>query len=401
MVVRTGGDKSAPAKTTKKKAPKKKSAIEDTEEFSRPVSTLVSSPIRRAAKKTTKKGKAVASFFDEEAIAEGEEDDDLEPSGAMHANGYEQDGFVVADEEEDEYFEPVRPTTRQRRQRTLEELGPPISRIAEQAEIDDIHNDIVAAFLEEAKKLEEDLRNMKGLRRVLFTEVQLQQMAIKWTTTVDKMRRIPGINLDNVDRFGVKFIPLVLRFHNMYSEMMGSGEDAMATIPGTAGPSNTRRGPPPQHQQLDVVDLVSDDDEDDDDYEDPGVASKYFGANAHEDPIQSQLESWNARFSRTTQFGQSEPAPRGRGSSSSSRKASQGGRKSHYRKGGGGGGSSRSYSGVSKRKSSASAAGSSGGGGRRASAGPSKGGAGKSAMRPAGGRGGGSSGGSGIGLMPF
>lgn len=395
MVVRTGGDKIAPDKTTKKKATKRKPAVEDTEDFSRPVSTLVSSPIRHASRKT-KKGKAVASYFDEEAIAEGEEDDDLEPSGPMHANGYEQDGFVVGDEEEDDYFEPVRPAPRQRRQRTLDELGPPISRVAEQAEVDDIHNDIVAAFLEEAKKLEEDLRNMKGLRRVLFTEAQLQQMAIKWTTTVDKMRRIPGINVDHVDRFGVKFIPLVLRFHDMYCEMMGSGEDSMATIPATAGPSNTRRGPPPP-QQLDVVDLVSDDDEDDDDYEEPGVASKYFGAGAHADPIQSQLESWNARFSRATQPEPSEPAPRGR---AASRKGSQGGRKGHYRKGAGGGG--RSYGGgVPKRRSAASAPAAGGGSGKRTSGGPSKGGAGKSAVRPGGGRGGSSGGGGGIGLMPF
>ncbi|ROV99975.1 hypothetical protein VMCG_06279 [Cytospora schulzeri] len=351
VVVRTGGDKSAPAKTTKKKAAKKKPAIEDTEEFSRPVSTLVSSPIRRAAKKTTKKGKAVAAYFDEEAIAEGDEDDDLEPSGAMHPNGYEQDGFVVADEEEeDDYFEPVRPAPRQRRQRTLDELGPPISRAAGQAEIDDIHNDIVAAFLEEAKKLEEDLRNMKGLRRVLFTEAQLQQMAVRWTTGVDRMRRIPGINTDTVDRFGVKFVPLVLRFRDMYSEMMGGGggvDDAMATIPATASAA----GP------------------------------------AREDPIQSQLDSWNARFSRTTvqqlddDHHHSGPAPRGRGASSS-RKGSQGGRKGHYRKGGGGGGGSRSFSGTS--------------------AGSSRSGASKSTVRPGGGGGrGGSSGGGGIGLMPF
>ncbi|KUI66826.1 ATP-dependent DNA helicase hus2/rqh1 [Cytospora mali] len=387
VVVRTGGDKSAPAKVTKK-ATRKKAVTEDTEEFSRPVSTLVSSPIRHAARKN-KKGKAIASYFDEEAIVEGDEDDDLEPSGAMHPNGYENDGFVVPDEDEDDYFEPVRPAPRQRRQRTLDELGPPISRAPEEAAIDDIHNDIVAAFLEEAKRLEEDLRNMKGLRRVLFTEAQLQQMAIKWTTTVDRMRHIPGINRDNVDKFGVKFIPLVMRFHGTYREMMGNGEDAMATIPATAGPLNTRRGQP---QHNDIVDLVSDD-EDDDDYEEPGIPSKYFGANTHEDPIQSQLENWNARFSRTTQAEQSEPVPRGRGSS---RKGSQGGKRNHYRKGGGSSRAGSRYSGVSKRKASTSAG---SGSVKRAGAGSSKSGGSKSTVRPGGG--GRSGGGSGIGLMPF
>lgn len=390
MVVRTGGDKTAPAKSTKKRATKKNAAVEEPEDFARPVSTLVSSPIRRAARKS-KKGKGVANYFDEEAIAEGEEEEDMEQSGAMHPNGYEQDGFVVADDEEDEYFEPVRPAPRQRRQRTLDELGPPISRVPDQVEIDDIHNDIVAAFLEEAKKLEEDLRNMKGIRRVLFTEAQLQQMAIRWTTTIAEMRDIPGINTDNVDRFGVKFIPLVLRFHGMYREMMGDGEDAMATIPATAGPMHSRHGP---LQSNDVVDLVSDDDEDDGDYEEPGVPSKYFGANTHQDPIQSQLESWNARFSRTTQFEDSEPAPRGRGTS---KKGSHGGKRNHYRKNGGSSrGASKSYSGVSKGKGPTSAGSNSG---KRTSAGSSKSAASKSTVRPGGGRGGG--GGSGIGLMPF
>lgn len=390
MVVRTGGDKSAPAKTTKKKTTKKNTANEEAGDFSRPVSTLVSSPIRRAARKT-KKGKAVASYIDDEAIAEDDEPDDFDPSGAIR-DEYEQDGFVVADDDEDDYFEPVAPAPRPRRQRTLDELGPPISRAPEEVEIDDIHNDIVAAFLEEAKKLEEDLRNMKGLRRTLFTEAHLQQMAIKWTITVDKMRRIPGINKDNVDRFGVKFIPLVLRFHGMYCEMMGDGEDAMATIPATAGPSNTRRG---QAQQSNFVDLVSDD-EDDDDYEEPGIPSKFFGARAHEDPIQNQLEGWNARYSRPAESEQpEEPERRGRGTSS--KKGSQGGKKGNYRRSGGSSrGGSRSYSSASKRKGSTSAGST---GGKRTSAGPSKSGASRSIARPGGGGRGGSGGG--IGLMPF
>lgn len=384
MVVRTGGDKSVAAKATKKK-PMKRKATDEHEELARPASTLVSSPVRRGAGKS-RKGKAVASLFDDEAIAEDDEPDDLEHDPVLHYNGYEQDDFCVPDDEED-YFEPVRKTAnKSRRQRTLEELGPPISRASGDGVLDDVHSVIVAAFLDDANKLEEELRNNKGYRRPLFTETQLRQMAIRWTTTVDQMRRIPGIKTENVDKFGTKFIPLVLRFYDNYREMMGQDDDdgAMATIPGTAGPSSTRRAMEPQS---DIIDLVSDDDEeDDDDYEDPGLPSKYFsgGGGGGGDPIQSRLNDWEERFAATTQVDDSAPVSRGR---SNARRGSQGGsKKNYYRKGGGGSrGGGRSYGGVSKGK------------GRRSSGGSSKAGASRGASRS----GGGGRGGSGIAVMPF
>lgn len=381
MVVRTGGDKSASAKTTKKKPTKRKLATDDHEELARPASTLVSSPVRRSAAKS-RKGKAVASLFDEEVIVEGDEHDDLEPEAVLHYNGYEQDDFCVPDDEED-YFEPVHKTAiKSRRQRTLEELGPPISRTSDDDSLDDVHGFIVTAFLDDAKRLEEELRNNKGYRRPLFTETQLSQMAIKWTTTVDQMRRIPGIKTENVDKFGTKFIPLVLRFYDNYREMMGHGDDgAMATIPGTAGPSSMRR---PTEPQSDIIDLVSDDDEDDD-YEDPGLSSKYFGGGA-DDPIKSQMDNWTERFAATTQVDDSRPVSRGR---STAKRGSQGGsKKNYFRKGGAGSrGGGRSYSGVSKGK------------GRRSSGGSSKAGASRGASRSGGG--GRGRGGSGISVMPF
>lgn len=384
MVVRTGGDKSAAAKATKKK-PTKRKATDEHEELARPASTLVSSPVRRGAGKS-RKGKAVASLFDDEAIAEDDEPDDLEHDPVLHYNGYEQDDFCVPDDEED-YFEPVRKTAiKSRRQRTLEELGPPISRATGDGVLDDVHGVIVAAFLDDAKKLEEELRNNKGYRRPLFTETQLRQMAIGWTTTVDQMRRIPGIKTENVDKFGTKFIPLVLRFYDNYREMMGQDDDegAMATIPGTAGPSSTRHAA--TEPQSDIIDLVSDDDEeDDDDYEDPGLSSKYFSGGGG-DPINSQLDDWEKRFAATTKVDDSAPVSRGR---STGRRGSQGGsKKNYYRKGGGGSrGGGRSYSGVSKGK------------GRRSSGGSSKAGASRGGSRAGGGGRGGS--GSGIAVMPF
>lgn len=385
-MVRTGGDKSASTKATKKKPAKRKSATDEHEERARPASTLVSSPIRRSVGKS-RKGKAVASLFDEEAIAEDDEHEDLGAEAVLHYNGYEQDDFCVPDDEED-YFEPVHRTAiKPRRQRTLEELGPPISRGAGDEVLDDVHGMIVAAFLDEANRLEEELRNNKGYRRPLFTETQLRQMAIRWTTTVDQMRRIPGIKTENVDKFGTKFIPLVLRFYDTYHEMMGQGDDgAMATIPGTAGPSSTRRAMEPQSG---IIDLVSDDDEEDEDYEEEGLASKYFGGGGGgDDPIKSQLDNWTERFAATTKVDDSRPVSRGRGAA---KRGSQGGsKKNYFRKGGGGSrGGGRSYSGVSKGK------------GRRTSGGSSKAGASRGGSRSGGGGRGGSGSGSGIAVMPF
>lgn len=378
MLVRHGGSKAA-AKTTKKKITKKTSAEE-----TRPVSTCISSPVRGGARQS-KKGKSVARFFDDEAVAEGDEDDELD-SRDLHVNGYEQDGFVVEDEDEDDYFDPpVAPSRRQRRQRTLDELAPQRSTVTAEEMVDEIHEMMAAEFLERAKKLEEETRNNRGLRRAIFTEAQMKQMAAQWTDSVDEMRRIPGIDVDKVNRYGSRFIPLVKEWHAKYLELMA--DDAMATIPATAGPSASRRGPP--MQPGDIIDLLSDDDAEDEDYMDQDASSKYFPADGPgpDDPLERQLAQSEERFAATSQI--EEPASRGR---NYSKKGSQGGKRSYYRKGGGGG-AGRSYSGVSKRKGPASNA---GGGNRRASAGSARSGASKSAASAAK-----KSGGSGIGLMPF
>lgn len=388
MIVRTGGDKSAPAKATKKKTSKKKAS--DELEVSRPTSTYLSSPVGKA-----RKGKSVASYIDDEALAEDDEDDDLDPRAARHANGYSKDDFVVGDEDEDDdYFDPpVAPPSRQRRQRTLDELSAPPSTVPPAVADGELHEYAVSAFVDEAKSLEEETRNNKGLRRPLFTEAQIQQMAIRWTDDLAKMARIPGIDHEKVNKYGVRFLPLVKKYQASYREMMGQQEDAFVTIPATAGPSSSRRVLPQPSD--DFIDLISDD-EDDANYEEPGVPSKYFGETDPNDPLQSQLNSWQEHFAAIPEPNESEPGSRGRGSSK------RGGKRSYNRGGGGSkSGGSRSYSGVSKRKGSTAARGSN----RRSSGGSTRSGAskgaGSAAGKSAGSRGSGSGSGSGIGLMPF
>ena len=48
-------------------------------------------------------------------------------------------------------------------------------------------------------------------------------MAINWTTTLDSMRSIPGINQDKVSEWGPKLLPLVQRFFGSYREMNPDG----------------------------------------------------------------------------------------------------------------------------------------------------------------------------------
>ncbi|KAI1100479.1 hypothetical protein F4804DRAFT_336180 [Jackrogersella minutella] len=218
-------------------------------------STNVSSPVLGRERK--KKGKAVAMLDDEESDEEY----------SRFSNGYAKDGFVVHDESDDD-FETMAPRSRGRAQQ--KSLGPPISHDARMndAELSDLHDDIIRNFLREAKELEENLRNSKNLRTPIFTEQQLREMAIKWTMSLDEMHSIPGINGDKVVRYGNMFLPLIRQFHIRYQEIMGPR--------GVATASGSRN----------VVDLVSSDEDmedvdfDEEDNENQGAVSAYFAGPA-------------------------------------------------------------------------------------------------------------------------
>lgn len=381
-----------------------------------PPSTNVSSPVRGMAKKRKTRNipSAIADADDEES--------DEEPTGPLHANGYADDGFVVGDDEEgsDDGFAPVKPhhILPRRRQRTLDELGPQISRDARMdgASIDEIHQDIVPVFVEVAKQREEELRNRTGQRRNLFTEQQYREMAIKWTTTLDKMRCIPGIDKANVDKYGPRFITLVEQYRTQYREMMGAA-------PAAAESGRTVSG---NHELIDLISSdegadgddtygMRDDDnnsdgdgnhghdvgtgemEDEDDFEGENLeSSKYFGEPVS-DAEQARIRQFQAQLGRLNSRAQtaaSSSKRRGGGS------GSRGARKPFRGRGSTGGrGGSRA------RSSTGGGAPAGGVSKRRASGGP-----GKAAAAPGGTRGRGSANrgakrsggsGSGIGLMPI
>ncbi|KAK0731562.1 P-loop containing nucleoside triphosphate hydrolase protein [Lasiosphaeris hirsuta] len=356
-------------------------------------STNVSSPVR-VSTRNKRKPPAIP------AINEDFDDDD-DQYGAGGA-GYDGD-----DIDEDDAFNPV-PTRHRlppprpqnyRSHHNVEDLGPPITRDArlDEAGINDIHEMMIGHFVEEAKQLDEEIRGHFHIRRAIFNEKELREMAINWTTTVDSMCMIRGIDKNLVDKYGERFVPLVQKYQVTYLSMMGS-TDADADA-----------------EDQDIIDLISDDedgdetdedlsDEEDDGDDDVGLEeSPYFA------PAQSQsVDAWRRQLNQleaeaakqaereTVKEATKEAAREARGSGSGARggKPPRNGKKSSRRSSGrfsGGGGGGR----VSKRRS-----GGGGGGGGGGSRGPSGGGnrSGRGGGRSGNGRGGG---GSTIPLMPL
>ncbi|KAH6666570.1 hypothetical protein B0J14DRAFT_705069 [Halenospora varia] len=256
------------------------------------------------------------------------------------------DDFVVDDDEE-EAFEPMRKPVRSRRA-TSERLGPPITADRRLAALPEVHRDIIHCFTAEAKELEEKLRNRTQAKKPFFTELNFREMAIEWTTSIEAMREIPGINIERVDKYGLQFIPMILRYHSHYEEMMNSNM--------------------PQNRDIDinhqnVIDLVSDEEEEEADEEedfgindeddDPDIraaelGSKYFQTPTTKSKGTRKLPSgWSKDASTKTTEKKGELSRSGGEYSDRGSRGSRGGKKSFNR------GSYRSTSGssgVSKRR---------------------------------------------------
>lgn len=174
----------------RKPTPKKRSA---------PPSTMLTSPISPSARRHKVRSRPIV-FSDEETDG---------------GNG----SIVSEDDESDDAFESVRPPVPRQERRPVE-LGPPITTDDRMKDLPEIHKDTVHEFVAEAKKLEEKIRNRNGNQRRYFTETDFREMAISWTVTVEDMHAIPGIDQDNVNRYGSKFVPLVKQFQQTYDEMM-------------------------------------------------------------------------------------------------------------------------------------------------------------------------------------
>lgn len=290
---------------------------------------------------------------------------------------YAHDDFMASDYEEDA-FEPM-PNRRHRREETPgDDLGPPITIDERMANLPGIHRDVISQFVEEAKGLEERIRNRNGIRKPFFTEANFREMAINWTLTLDKMMRVPDINLERVKTYGSQFVDLVARYFTNYEEMMGN--------------QDLQRDIDTNHQN--VIDLISDDEEgyglDDGDEEailEAEQGSKYFarptfGSSSKNGDASSRKLPWPEGSDAKASSSRGGNPYRGKG---------RGAKRVFSRKSNG---SASSSSGVSKRKFSGGAKKS-----RASKASGSSASKGSSLMRDFGNHRGGGMGG-GIGMMP-
>ncbi|KAG9950528.1 ATP-dependent DNA helicase, partial [Aureobasidium melanogenum] len=224
--------------------------------------------------------------------------------GGLTRNGYERDTFIVEDPDEDEdyaqsedeededgYFEPLRTETTSR-SRNQTKLGEPITRDEALHNLDDVHQDVIASFVQDAKEKMQQLMRKKDLRQQPFSDTMLREMAIVFPKTLEAMKRIRGIDSVKVDCHGITLLPLIAQYKKQFEEMKQGAEDVPYD---------------PNHA---TVILIESDDENDDDDEfgyDGGFSSEPEGASQERSSYfkhNAEVEAFNARFS------QSQAAPR-------------------------------------------------------------------------------------------
>lgn len=195
--------------------------------------------------------------------------------------------------------------------------GPPILVDTDMGSLDEIHRDMVESFVREAKQTEEKIRNQKSLRRPLFTDKDFRLMAIHWTTSPEKMRRIPGIDPDKVNDYGPRILRILQKHYNHYREAM-----------------DPRSG----SRDQDVVDLISSEVEMDDEAleGEDGEDSHYFNGSSRPD-----VQAFHSRL-QTLGSTQTQAKPRASSKSSGGTKKYAGGKRYPSKK---------PTSGVTKRRS--------------------------------------------------
>ncbi|KAM0819619.1 hypothetical protein AB5N19_05435 [Seiridium cardinale] len=268
-----GGDSQAKASKPKTKASKAEKQTKLGTSML-PPSTNISSPMTKT-KKQKGKGKAPVVY----------DDDSEEEAYDMHDNGYAKDNFVVADDSfDDDDFEEM-PISGRKRQKNF--IGPPIVEDARLAPLNEIHRDMITRFEQEAVGMSADLQNHYTFPSPIFTRQQLRAMAARWTLTPGAMCSIPGIDQDNVKRFGKKFLSKLKEYHMEYIDIFGDG------VTNTPGKRTPRRVSADS-----VVNLVSTDEEmEDAELEDEdGEDSHYFSGNASAPPLPPSVQRWNAEM---------------------------------------------------------------------------------------------------------
>lgn len=297
--------------------------------------------------------------------------------------GYVRDDFVTSDDDDEDAFEPVPP--RKARREAVDDLGPRITTDQGLADLPDVHRVFIHQFVDEAKKEVERIRNSKNMKKPIFTEANLREMAANWTTTLESMRKLPNINLEAVDRWGTKLLPLIKHFSDNYEQTMSENDDDRDID---------------DNHRIEIVlssDSEIEDDEIDDhgDDDEPSVEEEDEGSRYFQKPTASSKGGRALPWPNSSNGKPSTSKKSGRGGFPF-RGKSRGGRRASGRKSNG---STTSYSsaGVSKRKSSGSDK--KGGASKASTSNTSKHSSLMNSFGHQGGRGGGGMGG-GIGMMP-
>jgi bloom syndrome protein len=244
------------------------------------LSTNVSSPIRR------KRGRA-------------------EPELTVGRRGYAIDSFV-ADESEDEYFEPVasKPFTTYR---AAPRAASPVRRTGV-AEISFEHQCAIDGFMIEARKWCKELSVAEKIRKQPFSDTVLHAVAVRMPATMAELLQTDGIDAAMANSYGAYLLRLV---GNM-KDLCGEISQADALPPSSGGMSSKPFDP--NHE----VFVISDDDEhvvSDSDKESRAVErSRFFAGDDGPAALDPAVANFNHMIGGTQQrraaASRATPAPR-------------------------------------------------------------------------------------------
>ncbi|OAT09794.1 RecQ family helicase MusN [Blastomyces gilchristii SLH14081] len=192
------------------------------------------------------------------------------------------------DEDESDGFEPVREAGVPRRSYD-ENLGPPITDDGKLSRLDSLQSIIVDEFMFYAKEACHEIMMKKNLRNQPFPDAILREMAISLPQDTNQLLKIPNINPDKVDRYGIQFLRLIRRAEHRYQELLAERDRNEVLVPD------------PNHEI--VINISSDSEiglgEDFDDFiGDTRAADGPLGEESSYFELDDEVASFNARMSQ-------------------------------------------------------------------------------------------------------
>jgi len=335
-------------------------------------STNVSSPIRAPKQKIRQ-----YAYNEDDNDEEDAFDVPRHPTRKKKARGYEDDGFVVNDDDLDGDFPPVRVARAIKTAHGKKPEHPMPSPEERVEQLDDNQSCTYIDFMTGARALRKEIMVAKDIRNPIFNDTVLQNMGLELPRDLDEMLLLPEIRPEMVERYGKRFMPLITNSRKLYKGNV-PGRRILPTIRQTvhrvAAEDEDDDGEilDPNHQN--IIDLCSEGESegeaapaiedtesnyfDSEDDEDDGDLHTSHHFAQHIDP---EVEAFNNRM---TQLGPAVPksakasgAPSARGGS----KAPAAKKGKTFRRNGSGSFGGKSYGGIKKRAAKASGGRTSGG----------------------------------------